>query len=101
MSRGGQALFTAYGFRAPLLVGLLQMAIIAPVCYLVARPRVDVSTARACAPLALVNVLNLVCGLVGAPFTHHLAACFRLLCSAALCSVEVKRTDQAQFRCCA
>jgi len=41
------------------------MAIISPVCYIVARPRVDAATARACAPLALVNVLNLVCGLMG------------------------------------
>ena len=89
VSGGAQALFTAYGFRAPLLVGLLQMAIIAPVCYLVARPKVDVSTARACAPLALVNVLNLVCGLMGAPLTDQLGACSALLLSATLCSAPL------------
>lgn len=60
-----KSLFTAYGFQAPLLVGLLQMLIIAPVCYIVARPPMNVATARACAPLAAVNVLNLVSGLMG------------------------------------
>ena len=99
-----QALFTSYNFQCPLLVGLLQMAIIVPVrlqsvrerllyscsramhvycidpqipcshaqscnleqvCYAVARPRLEAKTFRAVVPLAFVNVLNLVCGLVG------------------------------------
>lgn len=108
-----QALFTSYGFQCPLLVGLLQMAIITPVrvwlwletwmeapvqicklsarvrahfacavyltggapkklppqsaqvCYAVARPRLKAEMFRAVMPLAVVNVANLVCGLVG------------------------------------
>lgn len=60
-----KSLFTTYNFQAPLLVGFLQMLVIAPVCYTVARPRLDLATARACAPLAAVNVINLVSGLVG------------------------------------
>ena len=35
------------------------------VCYAVARPRLEAKTFRAVVPLAFVNVLNLVCGLVG------------------------------------
>ena len=60
-----QALFTSFNFQCPLLVGLLQMAIITPVCYAVARPKMELSTFRAVAPLAVVNVLNLVSGLIG------------------------------------
>lgn len=60
-----KALFTSYGFHCPLLVGLLQMAIITPVCYAVARPRLEAKMFRSVMPLAVVNVLNLVCGLVG------------------------------------
>lgn len=60
-----KSLFTVYRFQAPLLIALLQMAVIAPVAYLLARPRVDYVTLRAYAPLAAVNVLNLVSGLVG------------------------------------
>lgn len=35
------------------------------VCYAVARPRLEAKMFRAVMPLAVVNVLNLVCGLVG------------------------------------
>lgn len=66
-----QSLFTAYSFQAPLVVGLLQMLVIAPVCYLVARPPINVATARACTPLAAVNVLNLVSGLMGDHRLQH------------------------------
>ena len=60
-----QALFTLYGFTFPVTVALLQMAVIAPVCYLVARPKLEWGLARGIIPLALVNVLNVVCGLIG------------------------------------
>lgn len=60
-----QALFTLYGFTFPITVALLQMAVIAPVCYLVARPKLEWGLARGIIPLALVNVLNVVCGLIG------------------------------------
>ena len=62
-----QALFTSHGFNFPLTVAMLQMGIICPVCYLVARPRLDRALARVVAPLALVNVFNVVCGLIGVP----------------------------------
>ena len=62
-----QALFTSQGFNFPLLVAFLQMSVICPVCYAVARPRVDVELAKLVSPLALVNVLNVVCGLISAP----------------------------------
>ena len=52
-------------------IALLQMAFICPVCYLVARPRLSVDTARLVAPLALVSVLNLVCGLVSALLSSY------------------------------
>ena len=61
-----QALFTSHKFNFPLTVALLQMAIICPVCYLLVRPRLDSAIARSVAPLALVNVLNVVCGLISA-----------------------------------
>ena len=60
-----QALFTTLGFHFPLLVASLQMLVIAPVCYAVARPRLSWDTIQTVLPLALVNVLNVVCGLVG------------------------------------
>ena len=60
-----QALFTLYGFTFPITVALLQMAVIAPVCYLVARPKLEWGLARGIVPLAVVNVLNVVCGLIG------------------------------------
>lgn len=65
-----QALFTSHAFNFPLTVAFLQMGIICPVCYLVARPKLDRGVARIVAPLALVNVFNVVCGLIGAP-AHH------------------------------
>ena len=64
-----QALFTSQSFNFPLLVAFLQMSVICPVCYAVARPRVTVELAKLVSPLALVNVLNVVCGLISAP--HH------------------------------
>ena len=62
-----QALFTLYGFTFPITVALLQMAVIAPVCYIVARPKLEWGLARGIIPLAVVNVLNVVCGLIGEP----------------------------------
>ena len=61
-----QTLFTLLGFHFPLLVAFLQMLVIAPVCYAVARPQLSWDTVQTVLPLALVNVLNVVCGLVGA-----------------------------------
>jgi hypothetical protein len=60
-----QALFTTYKFQYPLMVALLQMAIIAPFCYAVARPKLEWEMAKSVAPLAMVNVLNVVAGLIG------------------------------------
>jgi hypothetical protein len=57
--------FTNYGFHYPLTVALLQMAFIAPVSYLVARPQLSLSLVKQLAPLAMVNVMNVVCGLIG------------------------------------
>lgn len=65
-----QALFTLYGFTFPITVALLQMAVIAPVCYLVARPKLEWGLARGIIPLAVVNVLNVVCGLIGEQASH-------------------------------
>ena len=60
-----QALFTLFNFHFPLTVALLQMAVIAPVCYAVAKPKLEWGLARAFIPLSLVNVLNVICGLMG------------------------------------
>lgn len=60
-----QAVFTNFGFHYPLTVALLQMAFIAPVSYLVARPQLNIALVRQLAPLAMVNVMNVVCGLIG------------------------------------
>lgn len=60
-----QALFTLYNFHFPLTVALLQMAVIAPVCYIVAKPKLDWTLARAFIPLSIVNVLNVISGLMG------------------------------------
>ena len=60
-----QALFTVYDYHFPLLMTFLQMLFIAPVCYVVARPPLQWETAQGVAPLALVNVLNVVSGLLG------------------------------------
>jgi len=64
-----QALFTLYGFNYPLTVAFLQMAVIAPVCYAVARPKLEWGVARGTLPLAMVNVLNVVSGLIGKHYT--------------------------------
>jgi hypothetical protein len=45
---------------------MLQMAFISPVTYVIARPVLSWELLRSLAPLAMVNVLNVVCGLVGA-----------------------------------
>ena len=53
------------------------MGIISPVCYLVARPLITRALVRMVAPLALVNVFNVVCGLVSAtltPLLHFVTA---------------------------
>lgn len=60
-----QALFTLYKFQFPLTVALMQMVVISPVCYAVARPRLDLVTAKSVVPLAVVHVINVVAGLVG------------------------------------
>ncbi|PSC73804.1 UDP-N-acetylglucosamine UDP-glucose GDP-mannose transporter [Micractinium conductrix] len=60
-----KAVFTNFGFHFPLTVALLQMAFIAPVSYVVARPVLSWALVRQLAPLAMVNVLNVVCGLIG------------------------------------
>ncbi len=60
-----QAIFTNYGFHFPLTVAMLQMAFISPVSYLVARPVLSKELLKSLAPLAMVNVLNVVCGLIG------------------------------------
>jgi hypothetical protein len=41
------------------------MLVMLPVCYLVAKPRLEWATAKAVFPLAAVNILNVVFGLVG------------------------------------
>lgn len=46
-------------------VAMLQMAFISPVTYLLARPILSWQLLRGLAPLAIVNVLNVVSGLVG------------------------------------
>jgi hypothetical protein len=46
-------------------VALLQMAFIAPVSFMVARPTLSLALVRQLAPLAMVNVMNVVCGLIG------------------------------------
>lgn len=68
-----QALFTTFQFQFPLVVALAQMMTMVPVCYIVAKPKIDWTTAKAVFPLALVNTLNVVFGLVGK--THQFTAC--------------------------
>ncbi len=41
------------------------MLVMLPICYLVAKPRLEWATAKAVFPLAVVNILNVVFGLVG------------------------------------
>ena len=50
------------------------MAFISPVTYIVARPILSWELLRSLAPLAMVNVLNVVCGLVGARGGHPCGA---------------------------
>lgn len=60
-----QALFTTFQFQFPITVALAQMLVMVPVCYIVAKPRLEWATAKAVFPLAVVNILNVVFGLVG------------------------------------
>ena len=60
-----QAIFTTYGFHFPITVAMLQMAFISPVTYILARPTLSWNLLKGLAPLATVNVLNVVSGLVG------------------------------------
>lgn len=60
-----QAIFTSYGFGFPLTVAFLQMAFISPVTYIIARPKLSIEIFRVFSPLAFVNVLNVVFGLIG------------------------------------
>lgn len=60
-----QALFTTFQFHFPITVALAQMVVMVPVCYIVAKPRLEWATAKAVFPLAVVNILNVVFGLVG------------------------------------
>lgn len=60
-----KAIFTSYKFNFPLTVALLQMTFISPVSYIVARPDISLEHLRSILPLAVVNVLNVVCGLIG------------------------------------
>eukprot|EP00873_Tetraselmis_striata_P022039 jgi/Tetstr1/442303/TSEL_030444.t1 len=60
-----KALFTNWGFQFPLLIALLQMSIIAPVCYAISRPKLSFNHVLKLLPLAMVNVCNVVLGLLG------------------------------------
>ncbi|DBA68247.1 hypothetical protein WJX79_002261 [Trebouxia sp. C0005] len=60
-----KALFTTFHFQFPITVALAQMLVMLPICYLVAKPRLEWATAKAVFPLAVVNILNVVFGLVG------------------------------------
>lgn len=67
-----QALFTTFQFQFPIAVALAQMVVMVPVCYIVAKPRLEWATAKAVFPLAVVNILNVVFGLVGEARTHQI-----------------------------
>lgn len=60
-----KTLITTYEFNFPMCIALSQMMFMSPVCFLVARPRLDWKTVRAIMPLAAINVMNLVSGLIG------------------------------------
>ena len=60
-----QSLFTIYHFDYPLTVTLLQMMVVAPVSYFVAKPKWDWALAKSCIPLSVVHVLNVICSLMG------------------------------------
>lgn len=60
-----KAIFTTYRFDFPLTVALLQMTFISVTTYAVARPELSPSLFKSLAPLATINVLNVICGLIG------------------------------------
>jgi len=60
-----QSLFTIWGFNFPILIAFLQMVVMAPITYAMARPAIKWETVRTVAPIAVVNVLNVVFGLIG------------------------------------
>jgi solute carrier family 35 protein len=60
-----KAIFTTYHFNFPLTVALLQMTFISVTTYLVTRPTLSLSLFKSLAPLALINVLNVIFGLIG------------------------------------
>lgn len=60
-----KAIFTTYQFHFPLTVALLQMTFISIVTFIVAKPEVSLGLFKSLAPLAVINVLNVVSGLVG------------------------------------
>ena len=66
-----QALFTTFQFHFPITVALAQMVATVPVCYLIAKPRLEWSTAKAVFPLAVVNILNVVFGLIGRDWSYE------------------------------
>ena len=65
------------------MVALMQLSFTAPVCYIVSRPKLETKTARLVLPLAVVNVMNVVSGLISIPSDTCLSAvacdpwCFR------------------------
>ena len=79
--RSVKALFTTFQFQFPITVALAQMLVMLPICYLVARPRLEWATAKAVFPLAVVNILNVVFGLVGKFW-------LQISCPAAFCLVN-------------
>lgn len=60
-----KAIFTTYGFHFPVTVALLQMTFISAVTYGVSKPDLSFNLFKSLAPLAIINVLNVVSGLVG------------------------------------
>jgi len=59
-----KSLFTTFLFPFPVMVALLQLAFMAPVCYGVARPKLEMRTVWTVLPLSFVNVMNVVSGLI-------------------------------------
>ncbi|GMH34200.1 hypothetical protein BSKO_02034 [Bryopsis sp. KO-2023] len=60
-----KTLITTYQFNFPMCIALSQMMFMCPVCYLVAKPGFEWKTAQSILPLAAINVMNLVSGLIG------------------------------------
>jgi len=60
-----KALFTVWGFNYPVLVALTQMSVTSIVCYVASRPAISLRTTANVVPLAVVNVCNVVAGLIG------------------------------------